>query len=90
MDVAGTQVYFWIIALIHAVLVGLVLLRMSVSSSVPVLAQGPFVAVPEVGTAVAATLNPESAWDEEDDDTDQQATLFEDNPYLQMPAAAQD
>jgi hypothetical protein len=48
------------------------------------------VAVPEVGTAVAATLNPESAWDEEDDDTDQQATLFEDNPYLQMPAAAQD
>ena len=90
MDVAGTQVYFWIIALIHAVLVGLALLRMSVSASVPVLAQGPFVAVPEVGTAVAATLNPESAWDEEDDDTDQQATLFEDNPYLQMPAAAQD
>ena len=90
MDIAGTQIYFVMIALIHAVLVAMALVRMSVRASVPVQAQGPFIAVPEVGTAVAATLNPEAAWSEEDDDSDPQAPLFEDNPYLQITPTSQD
>ena len=90
MDIAGTQIYFVMIALIHAVLVGMALVRMSVRAAVPVQAQGPFIAVPEVGTAVAATLNPEAAWSEEDDDSDPQAPLFEDNPYLQITPTSQD
>ena len=90
MDIAGTQIYFVMIALIHALLVAMALLRMSVRAAVPVQAQGPFIAVPEVGTAVAATLNPEAAWSEEDDDSDPQAPLFEDNPYLQITPASQD
>jgi len=90
MDISGTQIYFVMIALIHAVLVAMALVRMSVRAAVPVQAQGPFIAVPEVGTAVAATLNPEAAWSEEDDDSDPQAPLFEDNPYLQITPTSQD
>ena len=84
IDIAGAQIYFIVIALIHGLLVGLVLVRMSIRPSVPIQAQGPFIAVPEVGTAVAASLNPEAAWSEEEDNLDNQASLFEDNPYLQI------
>jgi MFS family permease len=90
MDIVGTQIYFVMIALIHALLVGMALVRMSVRAAVPIQAQGPFIAVPEVGTAVAATLNPEAAWSEEEDDVDPQAPLFEDNPYLQITPTSQD
>ena len=84
IDIAGAQIYFFVIALIHGLLVGLVLVRMSIRPSVPIQAQGPFIAVPEIGTAVAASLNPEAAWSEEEDKLDNQASLFEDNPYLQI------
>jgi len=84
IDIVGAQIYFIVIALIHGLLVGLVLVRMSIRPSVPIQAQGPFIAVPEVGTAVAASLNPEAAWSEEEDNLDNQPSLFEDNPYLQI------
>ena len=84
IDIVGAQIYFIVIALIHGLLVGLALVRMSIRPSVPIQAQGPFIAVPEVGTAVAASLNPEAAWSEEEDNLDNQASLFEDNPYLQI------
>ena len=84
IDIAGAQIYFIVVALIHGLLVGLVLVRMSIRPSVPIQAQGPFIAVPEIGTAVVASLNPEAAWSEEENDVDNQASLFEDNPYLQI------
>ncbi len=60
MDIAGTQIYFVMIALIHALLVGLALVWMSVRAAVPVKAQGPFITVPEVGTAVSNNAEPGS------------------------------
>jgi len=86
MEIAGSGIYFLLIAGIHLVLIVLVLLRMRARAPVPALAQGPFVAVPEAGTAVAATLNPEAAWTEENDLPEKGPNTLEDNPYLSMPA----
>ena len=68
-------------AAVHFVLSAFVLLRMTARAAVPADAQGPFVAVPEAGTAVAVTLNPEVAWEEMPEETDEPDPLA-DNPYL--------
>ena len=81
MDIVGDIGYFGLMAGVHFALSGFVLLRMTVRASVPTEAQGPFVAVPEAGTAVAVTLNPEVAWEEVSDESDEPDPLA-DNPYL--------
>ena len=81
MDIVGDIGYFGLMAFVHFALSAFVLLRMTVRASVPAEAQGPFVAVPEAGTAVAVTLNPEVAWEELPEETDEPDPLA-DNPYL--------
>ena len=81
MDVVGDIGYYGMIALVHFIFGIFVLLRMSVRESVPNEAQGPFVAVPEAGTAVGLTLNPETAWVEDDAEKAEEDPLA-DNPYL--------
>ena len=81
MDIVGDIGYFGLMAAVHFALSGFVLLRMTARASVPAEAQGPFVAVPEAGTAVAVTLNPEVAWEEMADQSEEPDPLA-DNPYL--------
>ena len=54
---------------------------MTSRESVPNEAQGPFVAVPEAGTAVGVTLNPETAWIEDEAESTEEDPLA-DNPYI--------
>ena len=79
MDVVGDYGYYGIIASTHFILGIFVLLRMTRRESVPNEAQGPFVAVPDAGTAVGITLNPETAWIEDD------ANMAEDDPLADNP-----
>ncbi|MGB0756116.1 MAG: MFS transporter [Candidatus Puniceispirillaceae bacterium] len=82
MQITAPSAFFWVIALVHFGLAGFVLLRMLSRPSVPADAQAPFVAVPEIGTAVAVQLNPETPY--------QPTEAFEvedplsDNPYLDI------
>ena len=81
MDVIGDMGYYGTIAATHFALGVFVLLRMTRRESVPNEAQGPFVAVPDAGTAVGITLNPETAWVDEASEENQDDPLI-DNPYL--------
>jgi len=81
MDVIGDISYYGMIAFVHFGLGLFVLLRMTARESVPNEAQGPFVAVPEAGTAVGLTLNPETQWVEDEAETAEEDPLA-DNPYL--------
>ena len=85
MDIFGSFIFFIVIGLIHIFLVGFTLYRMSVKPAVPAEAQGPFVAVPEMGTAVAASLHPEAAWVDDGQSQDSPPDPFENNPYLNLP-----
>jgi hypothetical protein len=51
-------------------------------SAVPNEAQGPFVAIPESGSAVVATLNPEAQWVPGTDEVTEEEDPFRDNPYV--------
>ena len=82
MDLLGSMAYFGAIGLIHTVLVGFVLWRMFASPATPTESQGPFVAVPEAGTAVALTLNPETAWVATDEESEIESDPLADNPYF--------
>jgi len=88
MDVFGSFVYFAVMSGVHIGLGVFVLARMSIRSAVPAEAQGPFIAVPEQGTAVAVSLNPETAWSEADPDTALTDDPLADNPYLDIAAPA--
>ncbi len=81
MDMVGDIGYFSSLAIVHFMLSAFALVRMATSEATPVEAQGPFVAVPEMGTAEAVTLNPEVAWTETDEDIEETDPLA-DNPYL--------
>lgn len=81
MDIFGDYGYYGMIAAGHFALGIFVLLRMTRRESVPNEAQGPFVAVPEAATAVSMTLNPETAWVEDEAETSEDDPLA-DNPYL--------
>lgn len=86
MDVVGNYSYFLLSALIHFMVVLFALVRMRARASVPAEAQGPFVMVPEAGTAVVATLNPEVAWTETESVHASVADPLQNNPYLPIPA----
>ncbi len=81
MEVVGNIGYYGTIALIHFAFGLFVLLRMTARESVPNEAQGPFVAVPEAGTAVGVALNPETAWVEDVAEIAEDDPLA-DNPYI--------
>lgn len=81
MDFIGNNSYFAMIASTHFILAVFVLLRMIRRESVPNEAQGPFVAVPDAGTAVGVTLNPEVAWIEDESEATENDPLA-DNPYI--------
>ena len=81
MDLIGDIGYYGVIAIVHFALGVFVLLRMTRRESVPNEAQGPFVAVPEAGTAVGIALNPETAWIEDDGAVAEDDPLA-DNPYI--------
>ena len=78
--------FFAILSAVHFGLGLFVLARMYMREAVPAEAQGPFIAVPDQGTAVAASLNPETAWNELESElvaVDDPLTV---NPYLDMPS----
>ena len=81
MDMIGDISYYGMIAFVHFGLGLFVLLRMTARESVPNEAQGPFVAVPDAGTAVGLTLNPETQWVEDEAEAAEEDPLA-DNPYL--------
>ncbi|MBL55319.1 MAG: MFS transporter [SAR116 cluster bacterium] len=88
MDLFGSFIFFAVMSGVHIGLGVFVLARMSLRSAVPAEAQGPFIAVPEQGTAVAVSLNPETAWSEPDPDTALTDDPLADNPYLDIAAPA--
>ncbi len=81
MELFGTLAYFAMLGLSNLLLVGFVLVRIRARAAVPTEAQGPLVAFPEAGTAVAASLNPEAAWSEAETSPAEEDALA-DNPYL--------
>ena len=85
MDLFGSFMFFAMLSAVHVGLGLFVLARMSLREAVPAEAQGPFIAVPEQGTAVAASLNPETAWNELDPEVVAAEDPLADNPYLNMP-----
>ena len=77
----GASSFFPLLAATQITTAAIVLVRMTRRRAVPVAAQGPFVAIPEGSTAVAATLNPESEWVEPAKDAGEPDDRFKDNPY---------
>ena len=55
---------------------------MSQRAAVPNEAQGPFVAIPESSSAIAATLNPEVEWIPSGEEIAAEDDPFHDNPYV--------
>ncbi len=86
MEILSNHAYFAGIAIVHVGTALYALARMKTRASVPVEAQGPFVIIPEAGTAVAATLNPEAAWEETVSEIEPFSPSVSDNPYLEIPA----
>ncbi len=82
MQITRPTAFFWGIAIVHFVLAAFVILRMLLRPSVPADAQVPFVAVPEIGTAVAVQLNPETPYQSNDSFEDEDPLA--DNPYLDI------
>ena len=85
MDLLSNRAYFIGLAIIHVTTGIYALARMKARAPVPAEAQGPFIAVPEAGTAIAATLNPEAAWDDITEDDDLATGILSANPYLELP-----
>ena len=55
---------------------------MSQRAAVPNEAQGPFVAIPESSSAIAATLNPEAEWIPSGEEIAAEDDPFQNNPYV--------
>ena len=86
VDLFGSYMFFATLSVVHIGLGLFVLARMYMREAVPAEAQGPFIAVPDQGTAVAASLNPETAWSELDPELIATEDPLTDNPYLDMPS----
>lgn len=82
IEYLGVGFFFVMIAGVQVVMVCFVLFRMSRRTAVPNEAQGPFVAIPESGSAVVATLNPEAQWIPSGDEVTEEEDPFHDNPYI--------
>lgn len=82
MQISTPKAFFWGIAIVHFGLAIFVMVRMISRPSVPSEAQSPFVAVPEIGTAVAVQLNPETPY--QPSDAFEMEDPLSDNPYLDI------
>ena len=67
---------------LQALIATFALYRMSQRAAVPNEAQGPFVAIPESSSAIAATLNPEAEWTPSSEEIAAEDDPFHDNPYV--------
>ena len=85
MEFVSNGAYFAGLVIVHIATGVYALARMKARAPVPAEAQGPFIAVPEAGTAIAATLNPEAAWDDITEDDDLATAMLSANPYLDFP-----
>ena len=82
IEYLGIGSFFVMIAGVQVLLALFVLFRMTRRAAVPNEAQGPFVAIPESGSAVAATLNPEAQWIPSSQEVTEEEDPFHDNPYV--------
>jgi len=82
LEYLGTASFFPVLATTQVVTALIVVVRMTARPSVPGAAQGPFVAIPEASTAMAASLNPETEWVDTDPAGDDADDPFKDNPYI--------
>lgn len=64
--IIGVSAFFSVQIIMHIIMIGFVFYRMYARESMPLEAQGPFVAVR--GTSVASSLLPEAEWDGREDD----------------------
>ena len=81
IEVLGSRSFMPSIAIILGGLSLFVMVRMRLRDSVPIEAQGPFVAFPENVTSIATSLNPEAEWTDTVVD-DSANDPFKDNPYV--------
>ncbi len=82
LEYLGAKSFFPLLASTQITTALFVIIRMSKRSAVPTAAQGPFVAIPEVSSAVAATLNPEAEWVIAEETAADAEDPFKDNPYI--------
>ena len=82
IEYLGIGSFFVMIAGVQVLLALFILFRMTRRAAVPNEAQGPFVAIPESGSAIAATLNPEAQWIPSSEEVTEGEDPFHDNPYM--------
>jgi MFS family permease len=82
LEYFGVASFFILLTIIQLLIAGFALFRMTRRAAVPNLAQGPFVAIPESSSAIAATLNPEAEWIPGSDEEAEEDDPFRDNPYI--------
>ncbi|MGB1872059.1 MAG: MFS transporter [Candidatus Puniceispirillaceae bacterium] len=82
LEYFGVTSFFILVTVIQLMIAGFALFRMTRRAAVPNLAQGPFVAIPESSSAIAATLNPEAEWIAGSDEASEEDDPFHDNPYI--------
>ena len=82
IEFLGIGSFFVMITGLQAMIALFALFRMSQRAAVPNEAQGPFVAIPESSSAVAATLNPEAEWIPSAEEIAEEDDPFRDNPYV--------
>ena len=82
LEYFGVTSFFILVTVIQLMIAGFALFRMTRRAAVPNLAQGPFVAIPESSSAIAATLNPEAEWIAGSHEASEEDDPFHDNPYI--------
>ncbi len=82
LEYLGVSSFFPLLATTQIATAIFVVIRMTRRRAIPTVAQGPFVAIPEVSTAVAANLNPEAEWVMSDEEAGGVGDPFKGNPYV--------
>jgi MFS family permease len=82
LEYLGVGSFFPLLASTQIATAIFVIIRMTRRRAVPTAAQGPFVAIPEASSAVAASLNPEAEWVMSDEEAGDAEDPFKDNPYV--------
>ena len=82
IEYLGTISFMPTIAASQFLLALFALVRMRSRSAVPAAAQGPYVAIPDSSSGVAASLNPEAEWVSSDEDGFTDDDPLKDNPYI--------
>jgi len=82
IEFLGIGSYFVMVTGLQAMIALFAIYRMSQRAAVPNEAQGPFVAIPESSSAMAASLNPEAEWIPSGEELIVEDDPFRDNPYI--------